>query len=135
MKVDGACHCGKIVYTAEVDPKKVVLCHCTDCQILSGGPYIATVAAESGTFKLLRGEPHIYIKTGDSGRKRAHGICTNCGTRIFASSPEEPRAYSLRTGPLKQRAELKPSRQIWCDSAQPWSGNLSGIDKVARQPG
>ena len=23
MKIDGGCHCGKITYTAEVDPEKV----------------------------------------------------------------------------------------------------------------
>ena len=31
MKVDGACHCGSIRYEAEVDPAKVIICHCTDC--------------------------------------------------------------------------------------------------------
>ncbi|MBX7199691.1 MAG: GFA family protein [Rhodospirillaceae bacterium] len=135
MKVEGQCHCGQIAYTAEVDPAKVTLCHCVDCQILSGGPYIATVAANAGTFKLLYGEVHHYVKTAESGRKRLHGLCTICGTRLYAASSDEPRAYSLRTGPLKQRNDLKPSRRIWCDSAQAWSINLSDIEQVARQPG
>ena len=33
MKVGGQCHCGQIAYTAEVDPAKVTICHCVDCQI------------------------------------------------------------------------------------------------------
>lgn len=133
MKVEGQCHCGQIAYTAEVDPAKVTICHCVDCQILSGGPYIATVAANAGSYKLVHGEVHHYIKTAESGRKRVHGLCAICGTRIFAATVDEPRAYSLRTGPMKQRAELKPSRRIWCDSAQPWSENLGSIEKVAKQ--
>ena len=36
MKVDGVCHCGTIRYEAEVDPAKVVICHCTDCRISIG---------------------------------------------------------------------------------------------------
>jgi len=28
MKVDGQCHCGAIVYEAEVEPGTVGLCHC-----------------------------------------------------------------------------------------------------------
>ena len=36
MKIDGSCHCGNITYTAEIDPENVGLCHCTDCQTLSG---------------------------------------------------------------------------------------------------
>ena len=135
MKVEGQCHCGQIAYTAEVDPAKVTLCHCVDCQILSGGPYIATVAANTSTFKVTYGEIHHYVKTAESGRKRLHGLCTNCGTRLYAASVDEPRAYSLRTGPLKQRNDLKPSRRIWCDSAQSWSVNLTGIEAVAKQPG
>ena len=36
MKIDGRCHCGCITYEAEIDPDKVMICHCTDCQTLSG---------------------------------------------------------------------------------------------------
>ncbi len=32
MKVDGACHCGRITFTGDVDPGEVSICHCTDCQ-------------------------------------------------------------------------------------------------------
>ena len=43
MKIDGACHCGRISYEAEVNPDLVVICHCTDCQTSSGAPYRANV--------------------------------------------------------------------------------------------
>ena len=36
MRVHGSCHCGAIKFTGEVDPTQVVVCHCDDCQILSG---------------------------------------------------------------------------------------------------
>ncbi len=36
MKIDGRCHCGYITYEAEIDPEKVMICHCSDCQTLSG---------------------------------------------------------------------------------------------------
>jgi hypothetical protein len=43
MKIDRRCHCGYITYEAEIDPEKVMICHCTDCQTLSG-PAFRTVA-------------------------------------------------------------------------------------------
>ena len=43
MKIDGSCHCGRIRYEAEVDPAKVVICHCTDCQTLSGSAFRTVV--------------------------------------------------------------------------------------------
>jgi len=39
MKIDGACHCGEVKYEAEVDPEKVAICDCTDCQSLSGSAF------------------------------------------------------------------------------------------------
>jgi len=36
MRVDGACHCGAIAFTAEADPARVSVCHCVDCQVLTG---------------------------------------------------------------------------------------------------
>ena len=45
IKIDGSCHCGNITYTAVVDPEKVGICHCTDCQTLSGTAFRVSVAA------------------------------------------------------------------------------------------
>ncbi len=67
MKIDGACHCGRISYEAEVNPDLVVICHCTDCQTNSGAPYRANVPVRLENFR-LKGEPKTYVKTADSGR-------------------------------------------------------------------
>ena len=45
MKIDGACHCGAIAYQAEIDPQRVRLCHCTDCQVLTGSAFRFTAPA------------------------------------------------------------------------------------------
>jgi hypothetical protein len=55
MKIDGACHCGYITYRAEIDPDKVLICHCTDCQTLSGTAYRSVAFAKDGSFELLSG--------------------------------------------------------------------------------
>jgi len=36
MKGEGAFHCGNIRYEAEPDPGMVGICHCIDCQALTG---------------------------------------------------------------------------------------------------
>src|SRR4051812_13674473 len=75
MHIDGGCHCGFITYEAEVDPAKVGICHCTDCQNLTGTAYRVTVPAPKDGFKLLSGKVKIYVKTAESGTRRAHGFC------------------------------------------------------------
>jgi len=126
MLIDGACHCGAISFTAEVDPTRVMLCHCSDCQVLSGSPFRHVVPADAQTFS-LNGNPATYIKVADSGNRRVQAFCATCGTPIYSSATEHPDWVSIRLGCVRQRARLKPSAQIWCHSASPWLSELSCI--------
>lgn len=133
MKVDGRCHCGQITFEAEIDPQTVRICHCTDCQNLTGSAYRVNVQTPATHFRLLSGSPKVYIKTAESGNKRAHAFCGDCGTPIYASSAQDTKTYALRVGTLTQRTQLRPSRQIWFRSAQPWVTNLHDVPQVDRQ--
>ena len=134
MNVEGACHCGNIAYEAEVDPNGVGICHCTDCQVLSGSPYRSAVGAVAHTFRLLRGTPKIYVKIADSGERRAHAFCPDCGAPVYSAEADSPITYALRVGALKQRLDLKPRRQIWTQRALPWSNDLTNIPGFQGQP-
>jgi hypothetical protein len=132
MKVTGECHCGKIAYEARVDPLRSAICNCTDCQTFSGSPWRASVPAMAEHFHVLRGEPKIYMKTADSGTKRAQGFCGDCGSAIYSTSVGDPKLYNLRLGALKERAELPPQRQIWCESALPWAQDIRHVPGAPR---
>jgi hypothetical protein len=133
MHVDGRCHCGAITYEAEVDPDTAGICHCTDCQTLTGTVYRVTVQARAESF-VLRGTPTLYVKTADSGNQRVHAFCPVCGSPVYAAAHgPRPATYSLRVGALRQRAELRPRRQKWCVSALPWSANIERLDRLDRQ--
>ena len=133
MKIEGSCHCGAIQYEAEVNPATVSVCHCNDCQILSGAPFRGNVPAPGDGFRLTRGTPKIYVKIAESGNKRAQAFCADCGTSIYSSDVvDKPNFYMLRVGPIKQREQLVPTRQIWRDAALGWSGDILGIESHAR---
>ena len=135
MKVDGGCHCGNIKFEAEIDPADVGVCHCTDCQQLSGTAFTTYVFAPSAGFRLLSGTPKLYYKTGSSGAKRAQAFCPECGSRIYASAAvDKPERYNLRLGTIRQRHELRPQVQIWCRSALDWVMDLGSVKQVPRQP-
>ncbi len=135
MKITGSCHCGQIAYEAEVDPATARVCHCSDCQKLTGTAFRTNIASLPGTFALKSGTPKIYLKTAESGNKRAHAFCPECGTPIYAAYPgPNPQTYGLRVGGIDQRAQFgPPARQIWCRSALPWSWNLGGVERAERQ--
>ena len=133
MKVEGRCHCGAIVFQAEVDPDLAAICHCTDCQRFSGAPFRTGVPAKAENFHLTRGRPKIYVKTADSGAKRAQSFCENCGTAIYASAVDNPTVYVLRLSALDQRTEIAPRRQIWCSSALPWAYDIKELPASPKQ--
>jgi hypothetical protein len=48
MHIDGECHCGRVTHEAEIDPARSSICHCTDCQPLTGSPYRVTAICCAG---------------------------------------------------------------------------------------
>ena len=134
MHITGACHCGKIRYEAEVDPGHTSICHCTDCQVLTGTVFRVSVRAQLGTFRITAGVPRIYTKTAESGALREQAFCEHCGTPIYATSPgPEPRAYNLRIGAIHEREQLRPSVQIWTRSRVAWLPELPGLASAKEQ--
>jgi hypothetical protein len=134
MRIEGACHCGNITYEAEIDPAKVGVCHCTDCQKLSGTAFSVYVPAPSQSFRLLTGQPKIYVKTAESGSKRAQAFCPECGSRLYAAAASDPKIFNIRVGTVHQRAELQPRIQLWCRSALGWVMNLESVKRFEKQP-
>ncbi|MGD1887722.1 MAG: GFA family protein [Cohaesibacteraceae bacterium] len=137
MRVDGQCHCGAIIFEAEVDPERTRLCHCKDCQRLSGSAFRIAVPTTESKFRLLTGTPSIYVKTAESGNGREQAFCPICGTEISATSIRqhagEDRKMGVRVGTLRQADQLVPKRQFWGRSALGWLRNLSDIPCVDTQ--
>jgi len=134
MRVDGACLCGAVTYRAVIDPDRVAICHCNDCQVNSGGAFGVVASVTEGQFELLSGTLRAFEKTAESGRKRQLSFCPTCGTRIHARTEGDPDAFfGLRVGTIRKRAELTPGMQVWCDEALTWAADLSGIRRIPTQ--
>jgi hypothetical protein len=133
MHVTGRCHCGKISYEADLDPGSVTICHCSDCQRLSGSPYRVSARVPAAEFRMLSGELRTYVKIAESGTRRVHAFCPDCGSPVYSSDVGTVRNYSLRVGCLDQRASLPPRRQIWCRSSLAWSRDVTPVPAVDRQ--
>ena len=111
------CHCGELTYEAEVDPAQVSICHCVDCQILTGTAYRVSVPAKAADFHMLSGVPKIYVKTAESGNRAGAGLLRHlrhadlflrCETARHVQSAHRP---DRRTRAVDARApDLVPLR-------------------------
>lgn len=131
MHITGQCHCGEIAYEAEIDPERVSICHCTDCQQLTGSAYRVTAFTLNEDFSLIRGAPKAYVKYGESGAPSTQYFCANCGSPLYRMGKDKA-SVGIRVGSIDQRRELSPKRQVWCRSALPWSGDIEALPGIDR---
>ena len=75
------------------------------------------------------------LAQADSGVKRAHGFCPECGTPIFATSVTNREVYGVRVGTVRQRAQLPPQRQAWCRSKLEWASNIEALPQFDKSAG
>src|SRR5579862_8448100 len=131
MKIDGRCHCGYLTFEAETDLDKAEICHCADCQSLSGSAFRTVLQATDNTFRILSGEPTVYVKTADNGNKRAQWFCPRCGSAICATAAGDgPKSYVVRLGTVRQRDQFVPQVQTWARSRQRWVDDIVSIRSV-----
>jgi hypothetical protein len=128
MHIEGQCHCGLVTYEAVIDPEAVSICHCKDCQQLTGSPYRVTVLCSGKQIRLTGKPPKIYARRGENGHIRFQHFCPKCGSPLFTSGEGDwADDWGIRWGSIRQREQLKPARQIWCRSAAPWVNDLARL--------
>ena len=69
MQVTGKCYCGAVSFKASVDPTRVVVCHCTDCQVFSGAPFRAVLPTPASDVEV----------TGQANQYFADNAAAICG--------------------------------------------------------
>ena len=130
----GGCHCGAIRYEAKIDPRRVGLCHCTDCQIFGSSAFRVAVQVSSDDFTLRRGTPTEYTKTAESGTRRLMVFCSTCGTHVYGTTEGDgPKMYSLRVGTMAQASALRPVARVWCRSSPAWMDDFDSLHRIETQ--
>lgn len=136
MEITGQCFCGEIAYRATIDPNRVGLCHCRDCQISSGSAFRVVAAVDPENFAFTNGSPRTFTKVSDRGFKRHLTFCGTCGTQLCAvpDPDSDLQSVSVRLATCDQFAELRPSGEVFCSSRVDWLSPLEGTKQFERMP-
>jgi hypothetical protein len=133
MKIEGGCLCGKVRYSAEAEPAFVGVCHCKNCQKVSGTAF-ATVVAVPKTALRLQGTLKSYADRGDSGKTLSRLFCPECGSSVIDEAEAMPGVSMILVGTLDDPSWVKPGMEIFCDSAQPWVSLGGERQRFPRMP-
>ena len=117
--INGECLCGNVQYQVPAQPTTQVLCHCTDCQTISGSAFYTANVVPLESVKLTLGEPVAYSVTADSGRINTRKFCPTCGTRVWAELPKLGMA-SVNGRTLKDADHFQPQATHMPASAPSW---------------
>ena len=118
--VEGGCSCGAVRYRLLADPLGLHVCHCTDCQTVSGSAFVMCMPVHAPSLELLSGDlVEVPFKTPD-GLSKSERRCSNCGCRVWGEMDGVPEVLPLQAGTLDDTSWLQPVAHIWTSRAQPW---------------
>jgi hypothetical protein len=120
---EGGCHCGTLRYKLTHPPLRTLICHCTDCQRISGSAFGISVVCIADAFT-LSGTPKRVGRTLGSGAIGYRSICPECGVWI-CGDPKLDQSTNInrrivRGGTFDDTKWIKVDAHIWTRSAQPW---------------
>ena len=133
MKIEGGCLCGKVRYSADVEPAFVGVCHCKNCQKQAGTAFSIVVAVPSPALT-VQGTMKTFNDTGDSGKALYRRFCPDCGSPILTDADALPGVAIIKAGTLDDTSWLKPTMEIYCDSKQPWVELGGDQHRFAKMP-
>jgi hypothetical protein len=118
-QIVGGCLCGKVRYSANVEPAFTGLCHCSDCQKSTGSAFSVVIAVPKDALT-VQGRLTTFSKPGDSGQALERRFCPECGSGLVEEAAVMPGIVMINVGTLDDSSWVKPAMQIYCDSAQSW---------------
>lgn len=111
------CRCGLVRVTARGEPKRVGLCHCTDCRKESGSAFTFYAIWPAGQFE------HEGETAGFAGRR----FCARCGSRLFSADETEA---EIKLGILDEAPTLlTPTYELWTKRREHWLRPVEGAEQ------
>ena len=131
--IKGSCPCQSVQYSLTGNDKGAVLCHCSNCQKITGSAFAnnyrytrAQITFTSGADKI---KPYEDSKTV-SGNVLTRWFCSNCGGPIYLTNEKFKGLVILYTGAIDGKTQhAKPQVELFAHNMRHW---FTGIDGASR---
>ncbi len=101
----GRCLCGEVRYVVDGELRDVWLCHCLDCQHVTGSHMAATQAAVDDV--TIAADAALRWYSNQPGVE--YGFCGTCGSTLFWRASDKADRLSICAGTLDQPTGLTTS--------------------------
>ena len=121
----GGCECGAVRYEVTGTMRKVVYCHCTQCQRTSGF-YVAATACATEDLHLLNDAGLRWYQSSEIADR---GFCEVCGSSVFYRA-NHGKHISIMAGTLDAPTGLVSREHIHVDDAGDYYSIDDGLPQV-----
>ena len=121
-QMTGGCACGRVRYTATVEPNEAYLCHCRMCQKSTGSISIAFVNAKLDQLS-WNGEPDWY----DSSPIAKRPYCRECGTSLGFLFKRDAEKMDLTVASFDDPSPFTPKHHFGAESMHRAWINTEGL--------
>ncbi|HEY2034673.1 MAG TPA: GFA family protein [Rhizomicrobium sp.] len=117
-----SCFCGAVAFKLTAAPMFVHCCHCTDCQVQTGGAFAINAIIEAEHVRVTKGAPVAVTLPADSGRPHDVYKCAECQTALWSDYGRRKVMLFVRVSTLKRPHNIVPDVHIFTRSKVPWVG-------------
>jgi hypothetical protein len=121
-RMSGGCACGRVRFTATVEPHEAYLCHCRMCQRSTGSISIAFVNAKLDAMSWEK-EPDWYESSPIARRP----FCSRCGTSLGFQFKEGSDKMDLTVASFDDPSPFKPKHHFGVESLHRAWINTDGL--------
>ena len=114
----GSCLCGAVRIELTEAPIVAYYCHCTRCQRRTGTGASVSTRVPPGSVRIVAGEDKIRTFVPPEGFPKA--FCSECGSALWASRPDDGEIASLRMGLFDSDPGIRPTARQFTAYVAPW---------------
>lgn len=116
--ISGSCLCGLVHFEVDFQPERFYLCHCQQCQQLTGSAFAANIFTKPNNIEWLLGYEYISHYQHPT-REFSKAFCSKCGSALpFVN--KSGKALIIPAGSLSKALTDIPDANIFVSEKVKW---------------
>lgn len=121
-----SCSCGQLDLICVGEPLRVSICHCPECQKLTGSIF-ATQARFPRAAVTIEGISVPWPRRGDEGGEATFHFCPTCGSTVYWTAPDGADGIAVAVGAFADPAFPPPRVAVYEARQHRWVPTIGAL--------